>query len=111
MKIFIREHEGDSVWLEQVEPGSSKFRGKLVALALAGLAFFVGDVVRETRHYKQTVKWSAEKVDRFADWLVSDIRKNKNVQVERVGDRVRILVIPDRREIELSKLLPPPPRK
>jgi hypothetical protein len=104
---FIEEHAHDSVWLDEVEKGSSTFRGKLIALGLAALMFVGGDIVRKTEHYNEFTTWSAKQTDQFIDWLVTDIRKNKNIDAQIVGDRVRIVVIPSERDRDIKKLLPP----
>ena len=116
---FVERHAADTVWLVGIELGSTRFPSKLAAAGLIALTTVAGDILAETKHYKQITTWAAGQVDQTIEWIVDDIRQSArilrksgemDVQAQRAGDRIRFVVLPARRHTDISAMLPPPPR-
>ena len=116
IESMIKESIYDTLWLERVEQGSSKLKGKVIFVAggiiTTVLANPVKDVVKETRIYKEFVSDTAGRVDRFIERIrpkISDeIAKlptiHPRIFVERTNDGVQFLVEPADAQKDISRV-------
>lgn len=120
---LLEENADRLVWLESVQEGSKKFAGRIWAVAIFASGVFCGsladDVLERKEWYQQLVIYVDEGTDRLGKYIVDgfgavfgpkQIPEGMKVKAVIVGDRVRIVVYPDKRHIDIASLRPSPRR-
>jgi hypothetical protein len=117
----VRTESPHSFWLASVEPGSSKFKGtvsgfilRIFAAAVSATAGHIAfDVIQQTETYQELRPHLVELTDQYTDLLVEQLRARTSDRkppeqlaliVEPVGDRLRIVILPSRRQLEYVSL-------
>lgn len=122
-RLLVERHSADALWLETCESGSSKFKGRIVALGLWTLSVVSGmvitDILHKNKKYDEFTTWAEKQLDEFATSLASEIELTLNpktgepkpeIRAEIVGDRLRIIVVPEQRRMQIGFYAPPPKR-
>ena len=116
IESMIRENIYDTLWLETVEQGSSKLKGKVIFIAggivTTILANPVKDIVKETRIYKEFVSDTAGRVDRFVERIAPKISDeiaklptiHPRIFVERTNNGVQFFVEPADAQKDMSRV-------
>ncbi len=112
------------VLLDAIEPGSQKYNGgianagKWLALLLA--ANLIGDVVEKKETYQDVVEQLDKYTDQFGVFVAEELKNASNhttlpdgreLEIQILGDRVRMIIHPLKEDEAYRLILRPPPRK
>lgn len=110
----IKAQSNDLVWVNSIEPGSTRIKGVLIGVALWAVVNigggFIVDAIKGTETYKTAVQEASKHTDNFLNKLKNGINRrreyerdeNKPILIAEVeGQKVTIRVIPAARQMNM----------
>lgn len=121
LRTSIHDEKSNSFWLYSVEPGSSKFKGKIGGLLMTLILMTAGkisgnaawDVIKDTDLWRHVQPRAVEITNNFTNAIGKNLQALAKKQtdhdqlvfeVEIVGDRIRLRVRPSRKQFNIVTL-------